>query len=276
MDWLAALILGIIQGLTEYLPVSSSGHIELGKYLMGTKIEENTTFTVVLHFATVLSTIVVFRRDISTIIKGLFQFENNDAFQFSIKVIISMIPAAVVGIVFNDQIESLFIGNILLVGLMLWVTALLLFFAERDKSKLIKNNEIIDANLKNQYSDVTFLHSLWIGIAQAIAILPGVSRSGATISTAILLNVNRNEAARFSFLMVIPLIMGKVAKDLLDGKFSMQNEETFNMFIGFIAAFVVGIFACNWMLNIVKKGKLTYFALYCTIVGTIAVVFSFV
>ena len=276
MDWLAALILGIIQGLTEYLPVSSSGHIELGKYLMGTKIEENTTFTVVLHFATVLSTIVVFRRDISTIIKGLFQFENNDAFQFSIKVIISMIPAAVVGIVFNDQIESLFIGNILLVGLMLWVTALLLFFAERDKSKLIKNNAIIDANLKNQYSDVTFLHSLWIGIAQAIAILPGVSRSGATISTAILLNVNRNEAARFSFLMVIPLIMGKVAKDLLDGKFSMQNEETFNMFIGFIAAFVVGIFACNWMLNIVKKGKLTYFALYCTIVGTIAVVFSFV
>ena len=139
MDWLEALILGIIQGLTEYLPVSSSGHIELGKNLMNIKIEENTTFTVVLHFATVLSTIVVFWKDIADILKGLFQFKNNVAFQFSVKVVLSMIPAAVIGIVFNDQIENLFNGNILLVGLMLWLTALLLFFAEWDKTKLLNS-----------------------------------------------------------------------------------------------------------------------------------------
>ncbi|MDC0231291.1 undecaprenyl-diphosphatase UppP [Aureispira] len=277
MDWLAALILGIIQGLTEYLPVSSSGHIELGKYLMDVTIEENTTFTVVLHFATVLSTIVVFWKDIADILKGLFQFKNNDAFRFSVKVVLSMIPAAVLGIVFNDQIESLFNGNILLVGLMLWLTALLLFFAERDKTKSLNSDvQQGSVSVKEQFNHVSYLNAIWIGIAQAIAILPGVSRSGATISTAILLNVNRSEAARFSFLMVIPLIMGKVAKDLLDGKFNMQNDETFNMLVGFIAAFLVGIIACKWMLNLVKNGKLVYFSVYCFIVGAIAVVFSFI
>ena len=256
MSFLEALILGIVQGLTEFLPVSSSGHIELAKGILKTDIEEGSMLmTVVLHFATALSTVVIFRKDVAEMIKGLFQFKNNEAFQFSLKVVISMIPAAIVGVVFNDAIEALFNKNYLLVGLMLVVTAALLFFADKAKS-----------TTKN----VSIGSAIIIGISQAIAILPGISRSGATISTSVLLGVDRTKAARFSFLMVVPLIFGKMAKDILSDEFTTTSIETMPLVIGFIAAFLTGLLACQWMIALVKKSKLVYFSIYCLIAGAYA------
>ena len=204
MSLLEAIILGIIQGLTEFLPVSSSGHLELAKAIFDDKSlpEESLMFTVVLHFATALSTIVIFRKEILEILQGLLQFKWNEQAQFSVKIIVSMAPAAIIGVLFNDEIEALFSKQTLLVGAMLIITGLLLFLADK---------------AKRTDKQVTFSNALIIGIAQAIAILPGISRSGATISTSVLLGVDRERAARFSFLMVVPLIMGKVAKDLMDG-----------------------------------------------------------
>ncbi|MBJ6369681.1 undecaprenyl-diphosphate phosphatase [Snuella sedimenti] len=262
MDITNAIILGIIQGLTEFLPVSSSGHLELGKAILGDHSvpEESLLFTVILHFATALSTIVVFRKDILTIIKGALTFEWNDDLQFISKIVISMIPAVVIGLFFEAQLESLFGGNILLVGFMLIVTAILLFLADKAK----------DTNKK-----VSFKNAFIIGISQAIAMLPGISRSGATISTSVLLGNDKTKAARFSFLMVVPLIFGKIAKDVLSGDLSTESQNFTSLIIGFIAAFIAGLFACTWMIALVKKSKLTYFAVYCAIVGLIAIVFSF-
>ena len=202
MSAIEAIILGIIQGLTEFLPVSSSGHLELGKAILGDKSlpEESLLFTVVLHFATALSTVVIFRKEILEIIVGLLQFKWNEQTEFSLKIILSMVPAALIGVLFNDQIEALFSRQIILVGTMLILTGLLLFLADR---------------AKNTDKPVTYKSAILIGIAQAIAILPGISRSGATISTSVLLGIDRERAARFSFLMVVPLILGKMAKDLL-------------------------------------------------------------
>ncbi len=196
MNWLTALILGIIQGLTEFLPVSSSGHLELGKAVLDDIPEEGMLMTVVLHFATALSTIVIFRKDIIEIIKGLFQFKNNEQTRFSIMIILSMIPAALVGVLFEDQIDAFFSGNLLLVGFMLMLTGGLLFLADR---------------AKNTEGKVTISKAIIIGISQAIAILPGISRSGATIGTSVLLGIDKTRAARFSFLMVVPLIFGAMA-----------------------------------------------------------------
>lgn len=261
MNILEAIIIGLVQGLTEFLPVSSSGHIELAKAILQTDIEEGSMLmTVVLHFATALSTVVIFRKDLVEILKGLLQFKNNDAFQFSLKIMVSMIPAAFVGVVFNDVIEAFFDGNILLVGAMLMVTAVLLFFADK---------------AKNTTKDVSLLSAIVIGISQAIAILPGVSRSGATISTSVLLGVDRTKAARFSFLMVVPLIFGKMAKDVLSDEFSAASIDAMPLIIGFVAAFVSGLLACQWMIKLVKNSKLTYFAIYCLVVGVIALVLSF-
>ncbi len=264
MDWLEALILGIIQGLTEYLPVSSSGHLELGKVILGVETLDSDspfgiTFNVILHLATVFSTWVIFRKEIAEIFRGLFQFKANEEFWFSVKIVISMIPAAVIGLLMEDYIDSTFSGNVLMVGMMLWVTALLLFLA--DKAKVTDRK-------------VGFKDALVVGIAQAIALLPGVSRSGATISTSVILKIDKERAARFSFLMVMPLIIAKVAKDLLDGEFALASEDLLPMGIGFVAAFVVGIIACQWMLEIVKRGKLVYFSMYCFIVGAIAMAYS--
>ena len=254
MGFWEALILGIIQGLTEFLPVSSSGHLELGKVLLGDESlpQESLLFTVVVHAATALSTIVVFRKDILEILKGLFQFKWNEESQFSVKIIVSMVPAAVVGVLFNDQIEALFNKQILLVGSMLILTGLLLFLA--DKAKQTEKS-------------VGFWQALIIGIAQAIAILPGISRSGATISTSVLLGIDREKAARFSFLMVVPLILGKIAKDLLDGNISSELTNIMPLAVGFVAAFVAGLIACTWMISLVKKSQLRYFSYYCFIVG---------
>ena len=258
---LESLILGVIQGLTEFLPVSSSGHLELAKALLGDKSlpEESMLFTVVVHFATALATLVVFRKELVTIFSGLFQFKNNQEFRFSLNIVISMIPAALVGLFLEEEIEALFGGKVLLVGIMLLATGVLLLFA---------NNT--EAGDKNVSKGKAFL----IGLSQAIAILPGISRSGATISTSLLLGISREKAARFSFLMVVPLILGKMTKDILDGALTAQDGIQLNIFIGFIAAFATGIWACHWMIDIVKRANLNYFALYCFIVGSIAIVAS--
>ncbi|REE80913.1 undecaprenyl-diphosphatase [Lutibacter oceani] len=258
MSYIEAIILGIIQGLTEFLPVSSSGHLEIAKALFGDKLlpNESLTFTVVLHFATALSTLVIFRKEVSEIIKGLFQFKWNEEFQFSLKIILSMIPAVIAGLFFEEEFESFFSGQILLVGFMLIVTSLLLLFADKAKS-----------TTKN----VSFFNAIVIGISQALAILPGISRSGATISSSVLLGIDRTKAARFSFLMVVPLIFGKIGKDLLSGSINFNNGQIGVLSIGFLASFIAGLFACKWMLSIVKKSKLSYFALYCFIVGIIAI-----
>ena len=262
MDWIEAFILGVIQGLTEFLPVSSSGHLELAKLILPSQYtgESSMLMTVVLHFATALSTVVIFRKDLMQIIKGIFQFQWNEATKFSVKIIISMIPAALVGVFFDDIIESFFNGAVLLVGSMLLVTGGLLFLADKTK---------------NTTKEVSLFHSIIIGISQAIAILPGISRSGATIGTSVLLGIDREKAARFSFLMVVPLIFGKIAKDLLSGDFSTLNMEVAPLAIGFIAAFITGLVACTWMISLVKKSKLVYFSFYCFVVGTAAIIWSF-
>lgn len=258
MSILQALILGIIQGLTEFLPVSSSGHLELVKALFGDESlpKESLTFTVVLHFATALSTLVVFRKEVMEILSGLIQFKWNEELIFSLKIILSMIPAVIVGLFFEKHLEALFSGRIMLVGFMLLVTAVLLFLADRAK-KTERN--------------VSYANAFIIGISQAIAMLPGISRSGATISTSVLLGVDRERAARFSFLMVVPLIFGKVAKDILGGNISIESSQITSLSVGFIAAFLAGLLACTWMIALVKRSKLSYFAIYCVIIGLLAI-----
>ena len=263
MELLEAIILGIIQGLTEFLPVSSSGHIELVKAMFDREDPFSDEMTIVLHFATALSTCVIFRKDILEIFQGLFQFKNNNQFKFSIKIILSMIPAAIVGLSFENEIKSLFNSNVLLVGLMLIVTGLLLLVA--DKATATKKK-------------VSFGQAIIIGIAQAIAILPGISRSGATISTSVLLGIDREKAARFSFLMVVPLIFGKIAKDLWDlikEPAVTDNVSYLPYVLGFAFAFVTGLIACTWMIKLVKSSKLYYFSIYCFIVGIAAIIYTF-
>jgi undecaprenyl-diphosphatase len=261
MDVFEAIILGIIQGLTEFLPVSSSGHLELAKAILGdTSVpEESLTFTVVLHFATALSTLVIFRKEVAEILRGLFQFTWNEELKFSLKIIISMIPAVLIGLLFEEQLESFFGGKILLVGVMLLLTALLLLLADK---------------AKNTTKEVSFSNSVIIGVSQAIAMLPGISRSGATISTSVLLGIDRTRAAKFSFLMVVPLIFGKIGKDVLSGDLSFQSTEIIPISAGFMAAFLAGLIACKWMIAIVKKSKLSYFSIYCAIVGFIAITYD--
>ena len=262
MDYLDSLILGIIQGLTEFLPVSSSGHLELGKSLLGDNSlpKESMIFTVVLHFATALSTIVVFRKDIIEIIKELLKFEWNSNTQFIFKIIISMLPAALIGVFFETELESLFSNNIVLVGAMLIITGLLLLLADR---------------AQNTSKNVSFKNAFTVGVAQAVAILPGISRSGATISTAVLLGIDKTKAARFSFLMVIPLIFGKIFKDIFSGELSYENAQITSLGIGFIAAFVSGLLACTWMIRLVKNSQLKYFAYYCAVVGIITILSTY-
>ncbi|NJB36793.1 undecaprenyl-diphosphate phosphatase [Croceivirga sp. JEA036] len=261
MEIIDAIILGIIQGLTEFLPVSSSGHLELGKAILGANAipEESLLFTVVLHFATALSTLVIFWKDVMEIIKGLFQFKWNEQTAFSLKIIISMIPAALVGFFLEDFMEVFFGGAILIVGIMLLVTAVLLYLADMAKTT---------------DKDVSYRSAFIIGMAQMVAMLPGISRSGATISTSVLLGIDKTKSARFSFLMVVPLILGKVAKDILSGDISFESSQSAAMGAGFVAAFIAGLVACTWMIKLVKQSKLTYFAIYCLVVGLIAIGWS--
>jgi undecaprenyl-diphosphatase len=247
MDIINAIIFGIIQGLTEFLPVSSSGHLEIAKAILGEgKVGEGSMLmTVVLHFATAFATIIVFRKDLVVIFGGLFQFKNNESFQFSLKIVLSMIPAALVGVLFNEEVEALFGGALTLVGGMLLITGVLLFLADKAKASS---------------KQVGIKEAVLIGISQAIAILPGISRSGATISTAVILGIDKEKAARFSFLMVVPLIFGKMAKDVLSGDIQYESVTFLPLLIGFIFAFITGLLACKWMIQLVKNSQLKYFA----------------
>ena len=259
MSIIESLILGLIQGLTEFLPVSSSGHLELAKALLGSEAlpKESLLVTVILHFATALSTLFLFRKDVWAIIqKTLSKDPSSTTFTFSI--VLSMLPAAAVGFFFEDLIDSFFSGNLTLVGMMLILTALLLVIADRSKAS---------------QKSLNYRDAFLIGIAQAIAILPGISRSGATISTSVILGLDKSEAARFSFLMVVPLIFGKIAKDLLTGSIFSTEIETVPLLLGFLSAFFSGIIACKWMIALVKKSKLTYFAVYCVLAGVSALIF---
>ncbi|MEL6672680.1 MAG: undecaprenyl-diphosphate phosphatase [Bacteroidota bacterium] len=269
MNFLESLLLGIVQGLTEFLPVSSSGHIELGKILLGVKVKDPLLFSIVVHAATALSTIVIYWKDIVTIIRDFFRITWNPSTRFVYYILISMIPVGLVGGLFEDQINALFEGKLLLVGCMLLLTGGLLWFSSRAKA---------------MEGELTGIKAFIIGVAQAIAILPGISRSGSTISTALILGVDREKAARFSFLMVLPPILGATAiklykylKEPVEATAAAGTEDVglWVLVVGFVSAFVAGLLACQWMIRIVKRSKLDYFAIYCWIVGLIAIVGSF-
>ena len=261
MSALETLILGIVQGLTEFLPVSSSGHLELVKAIFGSDYEQQQGLlvTITLHAATAFSTIFVFRKDIVTILSDLLRFKRGESLNFSLKIILSMIPAVIIGLFFEDFIASLFVGKIALVAVMLMITALLLFLADR----VNENNK-----------ELNYSNTFYIGVIQAIAIIPGISRSGATIALAVLLKIDRNTAARFSFLMVIPLILGSMAKSVMDGDLSQDSTALLPLLVGFVSAFITGVFACRWMVTLVKKSQLKYFSFYCFAVGALAILFS--
>ena len=261
MSALETLILGIVQGLTEFLPVSSSGHLELVKAIFGSDYEQQQGLlvTITLHAATAFSTIFVFRKDIVTILSDLLRFKRGESLNFSLKIVLSMIPAVIIGLFFEDFIASLFVGKIALVAVMLMITALLLFLADR----VNENNK-----------ELNYSNTFYIGVIQAIAILPGISRSGATIALAVLLKIDRNKAARFSFLMVIPLILGSMAKSVMDGDLSQDSTALLPLLVGFVSAFITGVFACRWMVTLVKKSQLKYFSFYCFAVGALAILFS--
>ncbi|MCD4736545.1 MAG: undecaprenyl-diphosphate phosphatase [Bacteroidales bacterium] len=257
MNWLEALILGIIQGLTEFIPVSSSGHLEIGKVILGVNAEKSLIFTVVVHGATVFSTVVIFRNDLLKLIKGLFQFRWNAETKYIFKIVVSMIPVLIIGFIFSEELEGFFTGNMLLVGSMLIVTAALLAFSHY---------------VKQRDKDISYIDSFIIGVAQALAVLPGISRSGATISTGLMLRNRKDGIAKFSFLMVLVPIIGANLKDLVSHDLSSNSSVSGTaLLIGFLAAFISGLIACKWMIGIVKRGKLIYFAIYCFLVGSIAV-----
>jgi undecaprenyl-diphosphatase len=268
MTVLEALILGLIQGLTEFLPVSSSGHLFLGQVLLDVKGNEGFLFTIVVHFATALSTIVVFRKDIAKILVDLLKFKLNQGTRFSFLVVVSMIPAVIVGLKLEDAIDGITSGDnqqtgLIVVGLCLLITAGLLYFShKRSQGK----------------SEVGVKHAFIVGVAQAIATLPGISRSGATIATGLITGLSRENAARFSFLMVIPVIFGVMAKktlDVLQGDEVVGDASFLPLIVGFFAAFISGWLACRWMISIVKKAKLSYFAIYCLAVGIISLSAAF-
>ncbi len=250
-----AIIIGIIQGLTEFLPVSSSGHIELSKAILGVHLDNNLEFSIAVHLATVLSTLLVFRKEIVELVVGVFRFKLNDKTHFVLKLIVSAIPVGVVGILFKDRIETLFTGNLMVVGIMLLFTALLLALTRIVKIK--------------QTKPIGYIDSLIIGLAQTVAVMPGLSRSGATISTGLLLGKNRDEVAQFSFLMVIIPVIGAAFLDFVEGK--TLNISSGYVFAGFLSAFISGFLACSFMLKLVRKGNLYWFAIYCLTVGVTAI-----
>lgn len=266
MSWLEALILGVVQGLTEFLPVSSSGHLQIFKEILGVQITKDLTFEIVVHAATVCSTLVVLRKEIARLLTGLFKIQLNEETLYILKIAVSMIPVAIVGFFFKKQVEAIFGEGLGVVGVCLLLTAGLLAFAYYAKPRLKTN--------------ITFADAFIIGIAQACAVLPGLSRSGSTIATGILLGDNKEQVAKFSFLMVLVPILGEAllqVKDIVtDGSAGVTVVPVMSLVIGFCAAFVSGYLACNWMLNLVKRGKLIWFAVYCLVVGTTVLIYSFV
>lgn len=267
MEWFEALILGIIQGLTEYLPVSSSGHLAIGAHLFGLSGEENLTFTVAVHVATVLSTIVILWKEIVWLFTDLFRWKWNEGTKYIVNILISMIPVGIVGLFFKDKVEAIFGSGLLVVGICLMVTAALLAFSYFARPR--------------QRETISPWHAFVIGLAQALAVLPGLSRSGSTIATGLLLGNKKEKLAQFSFLMVIPPILGEALLDVKDMaemgvSQAMAGLPPLSLAIGFLAAFVCGCLACKWMINIVKKGKLIWFAIYCAVVGLATIVLPYV
>lgn len=263
MDWLQALVLGIVQGLTEYLPVSSSGHLAIGSNLFGIEGEENLAFTVLVHVATVCSTLVVLWKEIDWILKGLFKFEMNAETKYFLNIVVSMIPIGIVGVFFKDAVEEVFGSGLLIVGCMLLLTATLLIFSYFAKPRQREHISMKDAFI--------------IGLAQACAVMPGLSRSGSTIATGLMLGNKKESLAQFSFLMVIPPILGEALLDVLKmakGDDAFGDISALPLVVGFVAAFVSGCVACKWMINIVKKGKLVWFGVYCAIAGAVTIICS--
>ena len=263
MEWFEALILGLVQGLTEYLPVSSSGHLTIGGYLFGLNGEENLAFTIAVHIATVLSTCVILWKEIVWLFKDLFQWKWNDGTKYIVNILISMIPVAIVGFLFKDKVEEVFGSGLLIVGIMLLVTAALLTFSYYARPRPKER--------------ISWRDALIIGIAQACAVMPGLSRSGSTIATGLLLGNKKESLAQFSFLMVIPPILGEALLDVikgLKGEAVFGGVDTLPLVVGFVAAFVAGCVACKWMINIVKRGKLIYFGIYCAVAGLVTIIVS--
>ena len=273
MDWLDALILGLVQGLSEYLPISSSGHLVIFREILGLKLagEDALQFDVILHAATVCSTIVVLWPLFRDLCKSFFTFKRDDNFMYVMKILVSCIPIAIVGFCFKDLVEELFTGNLTIVGICLLATACLLTFAHF--SDRLANGRMVGPN---RGRDITFADAITIGVAQAVAVLPGLSRSGTTIATGILIGDKRDKVASFSFLMVIIPILGEALlsiKDIMGGEASGETPVSFTcLAIGFVSAFLVGCAACKWMLNLVKKGKLVWFAIYCLIMAVVCLV----
>jgi len=261
MEELKLLLIGIIQGLTEFLPISSSGHIELSKAIFNINFfnENGLMVTIVLHTATALSTLWVFREDMFLLLKNFFQANHNDSHSFFLKIVISIIPAALVGLVFEKQIKVLFNSNIILTGSMLIITGLILYFSNK---------------FKFDEKKVGYKHAFFIGLVQAFAILPGISRSGSTIVMALFLGISKKESSKFSFLMVIPLIFGALAKNFIQSKHLIDTEVNLSLAIGFMSAFITGVIACKWMIKLVEKSKLQFFGIYCLIIGTTAIIYG--
>ena len=252
MNLLEAIVLGLIQGLTEFLPVSSSGHLELGKYLFGIDHEANFYFSIAVHGATVLSTIFVLWREISDLFKGLFKFQLNDETRYVLRLIVSMIPVGITGLFMQDIAEKFFAGNMITLGFEFIVTAIFLGL-----TLIIKPRE----------RAMTYLDSFIIGVAQAIAVLPGISRSGATIATGMMLGNKKSEIAKFSFIMVLIPIIGANILEMASGDFSKEGTSLFVIAVGFFTALISGYLACKWMINLVRKGSLAWFAVYCILIG---------
>ena len=261
MDILKSLLLGIIQGLTEFLPVSSSGHLEIFKVFLDFSYDSTNSlfFTLIVHLATALSAIIYFWKDVKEIIMSLICFKKDENTFFVIYILVSMIPAGLAGYFFESEINYLFNGNLILVGFMLILTSLILYLSDR---------------FNNSYKKLNLKSSLIIGFTQALAILPGISRSGATIGTSIFLGLNRDIAAKFSFLMVVPVIFGSSLKIILDNEIEFNNNNISNYLVGFSAALISGYYACKWMIIFVKKSKLIYFSIYCLLIGILSIIYS--
>ena len=256
MNWFEAIALGLIQGLTEFLPISSSGHLEIAKSLLGIDPEANFYFTIAVHGATVLSTIVVFWKEIIELITGTLKFKMNDETSYVLKLIVSMIPVGIAGLLLKDPIEKLFNGNIIFVGFMLLVTSALLASAHF---------------IRKKDREIGYLDALVIGIAQAIAVIPGISRSGATISAGLVIGNSKDKIARFSFLMVLAPIIGANILEIMSGEVNPGSSSAGIILIGFLAAFISGYLACRWMIGLVKKSKLIWFSIYCLIIGMLSI-----
>ncbi len=264
MEWFQAIILGLVQGLTEFLPVSSSGHLAIGREILGVEASGDLVFEVAVHAATVLATIVVFRKQILDLLKGLFKFRYNDETDYVCKILVSMIPVFVVGMFFKDFVEGLF-SSLLVVGIALVVTSALLFFSDRKP---------VAASGKEERNGISFWQALVVGLGQALAVIPGLSRSGTTISTGLLCGVKRENVAQFSFLMVLIPILGEAFLDLVGGDMSASSIGALPLALGFVSAFVSGLFACKVMIALVKKAKLKWFALYCVLVGLSVILYT--